>query len=154
MYFLKGIIIYESKYGNTKAVAERIIEGIKSVSRIDFDLRTQKEIKPISVAGYDIIALGSPNHMGKATRGMRKFIEKIGKLELQGKKGFLFDTYTGGDHMKAVRSMEKIITERVKGLELISSGLSVQVKGMRGPPVEGALDECLDYGKRIGSLLK
>lgn len=135
-------------------VAERIIEGIKSVKDIELELKNQKEAKPEIVAGYDIIAFGSPNHMGKATRGVRKFIDKVGKLKLRQKKGFLFDTYTGGDHTKAVRSMENIINEKVKGLKLISSGLSVRVKGMRGPPVEHALDECLDYGKKLGSLLK
>jgi len=150
---LKGIVVYESKYGNTKMVAEKIIEGIKAVKPMEIELKAQKEIKAEIVADYDLIAFGSPVHIGKATRGIRKFIDKAGKLDLKEKKGFLFDTYAGGHHMKGVRSMQKIISEKVRGIELTDEGLSVKVEGMRGPLVEGALEECFEYGKKLASKL-
>lgn len=150
---MAGIIVYESKYGNTRIVAEKIIEGIKAVKAMEIDLRTPKETKPEYVAKYDLIAFGSPNHVGKATRGMRKFIDKVGRQGLKEKKGFLFDTYAGGDHMKAVISMRRIIDEKVRGIKLIDQGLSVKVEGMRGPLVEGAVAECFEYGKKLASKL-
>ena len=150
---MKGIVVYESKYGNTKMVAERIIEGIKAVKPMEIELKTQKEIKVEMVADYDLIAFGSPVHIGRATRGIRKIIEKVGKLGLKEKRGFLFDTYAGGHHMRGVRSMEKIVSEKAKGIELVDEGISIKVEGMRGPLVEGALEECFDYGKKMASRL-
>ncbi|MFX0089737.1 MAG: flavodoxin family protein [Candidatus Hodarchaeota archaeon] len=150
---MKGIVVYESKYGNTKMVAEKIIEGIKTVKPMEIESKAQKEIKAERVAPYDFIAFGSPVRFGKATRGIRKFIDRVGKLDLKEKKGFLFDTYLGGDHMKGVRSMEKIINEKVRGIGLADEGLSVKVEGMRGPLVEGALEECFEYGRKMASKL-
>jgi len=37
------------------------------------------------------------------------------------------------DFEKAVKKMEKRMSERVPGLKLITSGLSIRVDGMKGP---------------------
>ena len=40
----KVVVVYESKYGNTKLVAETIIEGMKEVSGIETVLSELKEV--------------------------------------------------------------------------------------------------------------
>ncbi len=50
--------------------------------------------------------------------------------------------------------MEKRINEKVPGLRLITSGLSIRVGGMKGPIVEGELPKCKDFGKKIANQLK
>jgi hypothetical protein len=66
----------------------------------------------------------------------------------------VFDTYLGGDFEKAVKKMEKRISEKIPGLKLITSGLSIRVGGMEGPIVEGELFKCKDFGKKIANQLK
>jgi len=76
----KVIVVYESKYGNTRQVAEAIIEGINEIERIEAVLKEPKHVEPTEVLDYDVILIGSPNHFGGPTRGIKKFIDKLGKL--------------------------------------------------------------------------
>jgi len=150
----KAIVIYESKYGNTKLVAETIIEGLRGVSGVDVVLSEVKEVDLNQLAEFDAILVGSPNHMGGATRSIRKFIDRLGKLNLEGKLAAVFDTYLGGDFEKAVKKIEKQISKKVLGLKLATPGLSIRVEGMKGPITEGELPKCKEFGAKIATLLK
>ncbi|GAH07727.1 unnamed protein product [marine sediment metagenome] len=86
----KAIVIYESKYGNTKLVAEMIGEQINQVSGMEAVLTEVSKVDLNQIDGFDTILVGSPNHIGRATRSIRKFIDKLGKLSLEGKQGAVF----------------------------------------------------------------
>ena len=148
------IIVYESKYGNTRLVAETIGEGIREVSGIETVICELKEVDPNRVVESDAILVGSPNHIGRATRGIRKFIGKLGNVNIEGKLAAVFDTYVGKDFEKAVKKMEKQVSEKVPDLKLTVPGLSVRVEGMRGPVAEGELSKCKEFGSKIAAQMK
>ena len=150
----KIIVVYESKYGNTRLVADKIVEGMREVSGVETVLGELKEVDPNRLTDFDAILVGSPNHIGSATRSIRKFIDKLGKLDLEGKLAAVFDTYLGGDFEKAVKKMEKQISKEAPGLKLATPGLSIRVEGMKGPIAEGELPKCRDFGVKIANLLK
>ena len=150
----KVIIIYESKYGNTKLVAESIVEEMREVSGIETVLSELNEVDQNQLTEFDAILVGSPNHMGGTTRGIRKFIDSLGKLNLEGKLAAVFDTSFGRDFEKAVKKMEKQISEKVPGLKLVAPGLSIRVEGMKGPITEEELTKCREFGTRIATQLK
>ena len=150
----KGIVVYESKYGSTKLVAESIIEGMRQVSGVETVLSELKEVNLNQLIEFDAILVGSPKHIGSATRSIRKFIDKLGKLNLEGKLAAVFDTYIGKDFEKAVKKMEKQIGERVPGLKLATPCLSILVNGMEGPIAEGELPKCKEFGVKIATQLK
>jgi len=150
----KVIVVYESKYGNTKLVAEKITEGIKEIKEIETVLSEAKKVDLNQIANYDAILIGSPNHIGGPTRGIKKFIDKLGKLNLGEKQFAVFDTYLGKDFEKAVKKMEKRINEKVPGLKMIAPGLSIRVQGMKGPIAEGELPKCKDFGKKLATQIK
>ncbi len=150
----KVIVVYESKYGNTKLVAETIIEGLKKVKGIETVLSELKKVDLNEIPDYDAILVGSPNHLGGPTRGIKKFIDKLGKLNLKGKMGAVFDTYMGGNFEKAAKKMEKKINEKVPGLKLVAPGLSIKVQGMKGPILEGELPKCKEFGNKIATQMK
>jgi menaquinone-dependent protoporphyrinogen IX oxidase len=58
----KVIVVYESRYGNTKLVAETIIEGMRQVKGVEAFLSEVKEVDISQVSSYDAILVGSPNH--------------------------------------------------------------------------------------------
>ena len=150
----KVIVVYESKYGNTKLVAEKITEGMRGVAGIETVLAELKEVDLSQLVGFDAILVGSPNHIGGATRSIRKFIDALGKLNLEGNLAAVFDTYLGGDFEKAVKKMEKQISEKAPGLKLAAPGLSIRVEGMKGPITEGELPKCKEFGVKIATQLK
>ena len=150
----RTIIIYESKYGNTRLVAEAIAEGVREVSGVEPMVRELGEVNLEEFSGFEAIIIGSPNHMGNATRGIRKFIDGLGKINLEGKLVAVFDTYMAKDFEKAVKKMEKQIGEKAPSLALAVPGLSVRVDGMKGPVTEGELPKCQDFGVGVRNRLK
>jgi len=150
----KVFVVYDTKYGNTKLVAEKIVEGIREVEGIETAIGDVEEVKLGNLADSDAILIGSPNHMGGPVRGIKKLIDKLGKLDLKAKWVAVFDTYLGEDFEKATKKMEKRIGEKVPGLKLMTSGLSIRVGGTKGPIVEGELPKCKDFGKKIANQLK
>lgn len=150
----KVIVAYESKYGNTKLVAEKIVEGMKEIGKIEVLLSELKEVDLNKIPNYDVILIGSPNHFGGPTRGVKNFIDKLGKISLEGKLFAVFDTYIKGDFEKAVKRMEERINEKVPGMKQIAPGLSIKVQEIKGPVLDEELPKCKDFGKKIANQLK
>ena len=151
----RAIVIYESKYGNTRMVAAKIAEGIRQASGVEPDVRELNEVNPEELTEFDVVVIGSPNHMGSATRGIRKFIDGLAGFSFEEKKlAAVFDTYIGRDLEKAARKMEKQMADKAPSLSLAAPGLSIRVEGMKGPIAEGELSRCQEFGIVIGNLLK
>jgi len=151
---VKVFVVYDTKYGNTKLVAETIVEGMGEVEGIETDISDVEKIDLKKIADYDAILIGSPTHFGGPARGINKFIDKLGKLDLKAKWVAVFDTYIKEDFEKSVKKMEKRISEKVPRLKLITSGLSIRVDDMKGPITDGELPKCRDFGKKIATHLK
>jgi flavodoxin len=153
---VKVFVVYDTKYGNTKLVAENILEGIKEVEGIETAIGYAKEIDPAKVANYDAIVVGAPSHMGRPSRTIKKFVDELANLDLKGKDVAVFGTYAGKARTvdRAMKKLEKIVEKKLPKLNLISPGLSVRVNGITGPVVEGELPKCVDFGKKIAGQLK
>ena len=146
---VKALIVYESKYGNTRLVGETIAQGMMETEGAEATLVEVQEVDLDKTADYDLILIGSPNHVGGPTRGIMKFLDELGKLDLKQKWVAVFDTYMGGDFEKAVKKMEKRISGKAHGLKIAAQGLSVRVQGLKGPVVEGELPKSKEFGNRI-----
>jgi flavorubredoxin len=153
---VKVFVFYDTKYGNTKLAAEKIVEGMREVEGIETDMGYVKEIGIGNAADYDAIVLGAPNHMGRPSRTMKKFIDRLAKLDLKAKNVVVFGTYAGKERLvdRAVKKLGKMVEKKLPNLTLISPGLSIRVNGIPGPIVEGELPKCKDFGRRIANQLK
>jgi flavodoxin len=144
-------VIYDSKHGNTKTVAESIAAGLRDGGVVDVLVLRVDAAKREALAGYDALVIGSPNHMGGATRRVKRLISSLS--ELQGKLVAVFDTYMGKDSEKAVGRMLKRLGDIVPGIETITPGLSVLVNGLTGPIADGELAKSKAFGERIAARL-
>jgi menaquinone-dependent protoporphyrinogen IX oxidase len=153
---MKVFVIYDSKYGNTKLVAENILEGLKQVEGVEVAVGYAKQVDSKMLAGYDALVFGAPNHMGKPSRTITKFIDSISKAPLDAKLGAVFDTYFQRQRYfeKAMKKLEKHLNTRLPNLTLIASGLSVRVHGVNGPVVEGELAKAKEFGEKLAIQLK
>ncbi len=147
---VKVFVFYDSKYGNTKLCAEKLAEGLRG-GGAEVDLGYVKVVSPEHALDYDWIVLGAPNHMGRPSQTMKKFVNRLSELGLRGKKVAVFGTYSGKvkSRDRAVRKMEGMVQEKLSNLTLVSSSLSVRVKGVSGPIMEGELSRCVDFGKTL-----
>lgn len=143
------LIIYNTKHGNTKKVAELIGEGLNTVKENAVTFRNVEEFDPNKEEVYDLILIGTPNHFGKPTKPIKKFIEVLPNSSLKVKSFTVFDTYMFKDYEKAVKKMEKKINELMPSLNKVSSGLSIRVAKTKGPILEEELPKCKEFGIKL-----
>lgn len=146
---MKILIAYDSKYGNTKKVAELIGEGLKTVEGNTVSIENVKEINLEKDETYDLILIGSPNHVGSHIGSVKKFIKKLASASLKGDNYAVFDTYVGKDFEKVTSKMEKQIVKVIPNMKKVSSGLSIKVGGMKGPIVDEDLPKCKEFGIKL-----
>ena len=93
----KAAVIYWSGTGNTEAMANAVLEGMKSAGA-DAVLLTASDVDVSAVGGYDAVALGCPA-MGAEQLEESEFEPMFSDLEgsLNGKKIALFGSYGWGD---------------------------------------------------------
>jgi flavodoxin len=151
---VRVIVVYDTKYGNTKLVAEKIAAGTGEGEGIETAISDVEETDPKDAVDYDAIVIGSPTHFGGPARGINKFIDKLGKLDLKANWVAVFETYLGDDFEKSVKKMEQRLSAKVPRLKLITPGLSIRVDDMKGPVTEGELRKCVEFGKKIATQLK
>ena len=78
---MKVIVVYDTKHGNTKLVAEKIVEGMMEVKGIETAINDVKKVSLEEVADSDVLLIGLPNHVGKPARGIEAFINKLAKID-------------------------------------------------------------------------
>ena len=153
---IKVFVVYDTKYGNTKIAGVTIVEGMREAEGIEASIGYVKEIDVATLIEYDAIVLSAPNHMGRPSRTMKKFVDRLFKLDLKAKNLAVLGTYSGRvrDPDRAVKKLEKMAEKKLPNLKLISPSLSIRVHGIPGPIIEGELPKCKDFGRRIANQLK
>jgi flavorubredoxin len=152
----KVLVVYDTKYGNTKLAGEKIMDGLREVEGVETSIGYAKEIDIEKVVDCDAIVLGAPNHMGRPSRTMKKFVDRLAEFDLKAKNVAVFGTYSGNVRTpdRAVKKLEKMLEEKLPNLNPISPGLSIRVYGIQGPIVEGELPRCKDFGRIMANQLK
>src|SRR4030065_2989218 len=88
---MKGIVVYDTSYGNTKKIAETIAETLKE-SGIEVDLFHVKDVKKLIAKDYNFLVFGSPTKFGTMSLAIRFFLGKVKSQEWMNKPFVAFDT--------------------------------------------------------------
>lgn len=116
--FMSIGIFYMSRTGNTKRFAQAIAEATKAPL---YDLTATQ---PDETQKFDLLILGTPVEGANPAKEAATFIDAIPKVE--NKKAILFVTYRLFGNKRAMKTMEKRLTE--KGYETV---LMTSKKGMK-----------------------
>ncbi|MHC4639500.1 MAG: flavodoxin family protein [Planctomycetota bacterium] len=80
----KGIVIYYSRSGHTKQMADIIAEAMND-NGLGTDCKSVTEIEPDDVLKYDAIVVGSPTYYGHMAAEIKKLFDELvthhGQLE-------------------------------------------------------------------------
>ncbi len=66
---MRALVVYESMYGNTHTVANRIAEGLRSAGNAEVDCVSVHEVTREQVAAADLLVVGGPTHAHAMTSG-------------------------------------------------------------------------------------
>ena len=156
---MKGIVIYDTSYGNTKEIAETIAETLKE-AEIQVDILHVKKVK-LDGKDYDFIIIGSPTKWGTMSFTMKRFLGKI-KSETWASKPFAaFDTElpdniekteTENKNWSAAEKIAEKLTD--KNLKQMLPVLKAVVLEKKGPLKDGEIERTKDYTKELVIKLK
>jgi NAD(P)H dehydrogenase (quinone) len=89
----KALVIYYSRTGNTRKMAESVAEGIKKEG-LEAVIKEVKEVAADELLKYEAIAIGSPTYYGAMAAEIKKLLDDSVKFHgrLDGKVGAAFSS--------------------------------------------------------------
>ena len=145
-----GIVIFDSKYGNTEKIAKSLAGGLVRAG-VETVCTNANDVKLESLTEFDIIAVGGPTQMFTASKPIKDFLLKLEEIQdLKGRFGFAFDTRFGN---RLAGSAAKFIEKRLEtiGLNIIKQRQSAIVEKTEGPLEEGEMEAFERIGYEIGN---
>jgi NAD(P)H dehydrogenase (quinone) len=152
----KALVIYYSRSGNTKKMAELIGEGIKKEG-VEAEVRAVEKVSADDLLGYAAIIIGSPTYYGTMSAEIKRLFDETVKFHgrLDNKIGGAFASsanIAGGN--------ETTILDILNAMLIHGMIIQGDPQGDHyGPVAIGAPDarttkECSRFGARIARLVK
>jgi len=148
---MKVLVLYFSKGGNTRRLAEAVAEGVNAVEGVNAILKTTEDVtKDDFVESAGIIA-GSPVYFGSMAAELKKVFDDFVSVrkQMEGKVGAAFTTSgdpTGG---KETTLMSIIQCQMIYGM--IIAGDPMSATGHYGTACVGIPDaDTIENGKKLG----
>lgn len=152
----KALVVYYSRTGNTKKVAELIREAVGN-SGVDAQLRDVKDVSADELAGFDAIIVGSPTYYGTMAAQIKKLFDDSVKLhgKLDAKVGAAFATsanIAGGNETTVLDILNAMLIHGmiIQGDPQGSHYGPVSI----GEPDSRVKKECERFGSRLAGLIK
>lgn len=153
---MKVLIVYDSKSGNTEAMAHAVSEGVENEG-IDVEVKRVDEASIDDLPMVDGVILGSPVYYGLPTAKMKQYIDESVKYhgKLDGKVGGAFAS-AGGSHTGAETTIialnEALL---IHGMVIQgTSGSNHYGAASVGAPDEKDKENCRKLGARVARLVK
>ena len=152
---MKGVVIYDTSYGNTETIAGTIAETVKE-SGIEVDVFYVKDVKKLSADHYDFLVLGSPTKFGTMSLTVKGFLGKVKSREWANKPFAAFDTENPENIEKKQGSAAEKIAEKLKEKQMnqLLPILKALVLGWKGPLQEGEIERAREYARELVVKLK
>jgi flavodoxin len=156
---MKTIVIFDSVYGNTKAITEAIGQGItgnvKVINVKDADISDLKNL--------DLLIVGSPTHGGRPSKATKAFLESIPNNALKNIHIAAFDTGISSEgkgfflrtiiYLFAYAAKPLLDSLKKKGGMAVAEPESFIVEEREGSLKEGELDRATQWARGISQKL-
>ncbi|AXH95634.1 flavodoxin family protein [Ornithinimicrobium avium] len=162
---MKALIVYESAWGNTRAVAEALAAGLEDSATTEVvDVEWAPALAGLEV---DLLVVGAPTHaFGLSRAGTRQDAHRRGGAQLStGVREWLdaattaslrvatFDTHVRHPNLpgSAARKAAKRLTRA--GCTVVTEPTSFWVDDYEGPLLPGELDRAREWGSMLAAHL-
>jgi flavorubredoxin len=141
----KIFILYYSRTGNTEKMAKAVVEGAKTIQRVEVEL--DYTVTPEALENFDAIVFGVPTYYHDMTIDMKNLFEEVAAkgISLKGKIGAAFGSF--GWSGEAPRLVLEVMKNKF-GMQIIEPPLLIRYE-----PDQTGLEKCRELGKRISERL-
>jgi len=141
----QALVVYATRTGQTKKIAELIAEGIR-FGGAEAKIVSVHEIKKESdLDGYDGYVFGSATYHGEMMQGMKTLLFLAEKANLEGKPGEAFGAFgwSGEAPDRIYDTMKNIFK-----MDMVSGPLR-----LKSAALGGGIQMAQDYGREVGKKL-
>ncbi len=145
------LILYYSKGGNTRKLAEAIAEGVGQVDGIDAVLRHTRDVSKDDFVSADGLIVGSPVYFGTMAAQLKQILDDYVGLrkKMENKLGAAFTTSGDPSGGKETTMMSIIQALLIYGMIIVGDPLSAT--GHYGTACVGAPDASTqENGRKLG----
>ena len=137
-----ALVVYATRTGKTKGIAELIAEGIRFEGAEAKVVNVTGVKKEADLEGYDAYVFGSATYHGEMMQGMKTMLFLAEKLSLEGKVGGSFGAFgwSGEAPGRIYDTMKNIF-----GMDMVSGPLR-----LKSASIGGGTKMAQDYGREIG----
>jgi flavorubredoxin len=141
----KAIIIYETRTGTTKQIADIIQEGMKE-GGVETAMKKIDEVDVAELSGYTAVILGAPTYHKDLMQTMKTFLFKLENAGLKGKVGAAFGAY--GWSGEGVEMLSETM-KNIYGMDVLEPR-----SRLLGNPAGRGRIQFMEYGKKIAQKIK
>ena len=141
----KALVVYTTRTGETKSIAELIAEGIRFTGAEATVENVTSIKKEAALEGYDAYILGSATYHGEMMQGMKTMLFLAEKVNLEGKAGGSFGAF--GWSGEAPGRIFDTMTNIFK-MDMVSGPLR-----LKSASLGGGIQMAQDYGREVGKKL-
>jgi menaquinone-dependent protoporphyrinogen IX oxidase len=160
---MDALVLFRSYYGNTKEVAEVIVQQIRELGHeaAVHDLRQ----KMPDLSNVDFIMIGAPTRIARVSRKAKSVLKKLRTRGFATIPLAIFDTYgpvpIDTEELEKAKKwlypgaagiMHKLAGEM--GLNVYENTLRCEVKGVKGPLADNALEEASEFTRGFVSYIE
>jgi flavodoxin len=157
---MKALIVYFSKFGNTRRVAQAIAEAMKSAGNVR--VLGIDQLAAADFAGVDLVVLGSPTHAFSVPPAVRSALAALPAEILADKSIAAFDTTVRLWPLRRMRASPKLLRQlRALGGRPIAPPQTffVRTSGTQQPGetdllIEGQIERAKEWANQILGALK
>jgi len=156
---MQVLILYHSRTGNTKKLAQEIAQGVQKVKGIKCVMKSTSEVTPEDFLKSDGIIAGSPVYFGTMAYPMKEIFDKFVNIrdEMENKIGAAFATSGDPSGGKETTILSIIQAMLIYGMIIV--GDPMDATGHYGVSCMGAPDKetsenANKMGKRVAELVK
>ncbi|MGB8657689.1 MAG: NAD(P)H-dependent oxidoreductase [Candidatus Zixiibacteriota bacterium] len=156
---MQVLVMYYSRSGNTKKLAEEIAQGVKKVEGVKCVVKSTSDVTEDDFLNSDGIIAGSPVYFGAMAAEMKDIFDKFVSIrdEMEDKIGAAFAT--SGDPSGGKETTILSILQAMLIYGMIIVGDPLDATGHYGVSCVGAPDtetcaNAVKMGKRVVSLVK
>jgi len=156
---MKVLVMYYSKTGNTKKLAEEITKGVQEVEDVECVLKPVSEVTRDDFITSDGVITGSPVYFGTMTAEMKEVFDKfVGIRRQMGDKiGAAFATSGDESGGKETTLMSIIQAMLIYGMIVIGDPLDATGHygvACKGAPNQQTAVNAAKLGRRVALLIK